>query len=69
MAGVHDLARWVRDNGEPKALERLQVSLAPDLQAEGIRLASTAPDTVCTPTLLSKLSDQATAIVGKACPY
>lgn len=68
MAGVHDVITWLQQNGEVKAVDRLRVSLLPDLLGEGIQLATVTPDTSCSPELLKKLSEQATAIAGKPCP-
>ncbi len=54
--------------GEVQAVDRLRMMLLPDLMAEGLTLASLAPDTECSDELTSKARDAATTVVGSPCP-
>lgn len=67
MATVYDVVKWVEKNGEVKAVDRLRVSMLPDLLGEGIVLGDVQPTTACSAALLKKISDRAATIVGRPC--
>lgn len=68
MAHLYTILRWIEENGEVKAIDRLRIALLPELILEAIQLAAVTPSTVCSPALLERVIDQAAIIVGRPCP-
>lgn len=65
---LYDVVRWVKDNGEVKAIDRLRVVALPALLEEGLILGAIVPETPYSAELLKKLKDHAATIVGQPCP-
>lgn len=65
---LYDIIQWAQANGEVKTIDRIRVSLLPDLLAEEVWLNDLTPASTCSAQLLSKIRDQASAVVGQPCP-
>ncbi len=66
---MYKILLWVQHEGKVKAMSRLKIRILPDVMREGILLREVNPHTSCSDDLLVKLRREASAIVGKPCPF
>ncbi len=66
---LYYILAWVQKEGEVKAIARLRLKILPYSVREGIILSKVDRSTKCSDTLLEKVREASSAIIGKPCPY
>ncbi len=66
---LYYILAWMQKEGEVKAIARLRLKILPYSVKEGIILGKVDRSTTCSDSLLKKVREASTAIIGKPCPY
>lgn len=63
------ILKWLDEEGEVKAVDRLRMKILPHTVKEGIVIRKVDASTKCSTDLLARARDAASSIAGKPCPY